>query len=130
MRKKELRGSPVLQVLTQGQELDRTTVHLAVPGFSLAALARFGTEGSLLRDAFFEPWTSGIPATTDRVARAYGQFVELVKWINAALAKDPARAGVLLSRNYTACCRGEVSDPTSVRWAEYEWRRRCHYALS
>jgi hypothetical protein len=129
MRKKELGDSPVLHVLTDGWELDRTTVDLAVPSFSLAALARFGTEGALLREAFFQPWTSSTPAATDRVARAYQQFVGSVEWISAALAKEPARASALLTRNYTTCCLGEVCDPTSVRWAEYEWRRRCHYAL-
>ena len=129
MRKKELEDSPVLHVLIDGRELDRATVDLAVPSFSLAALARFGTEGALLREAFFQPWTSSTPAATDRVAGAYQQFVGSVEWINAALAKEPARAGALLTRNYTACCRGDVCDPTSVRWAEYEWRRRSYYAL-
>lgn len=45
------------------------------------------------------------------------------------LASDPDNASGLLLRNLRRCIEGKSQDRISFAWAEYEYRRRCHFAL-
>ena len=43
--------------------------------------------------------------------------------------RQTAAANQLLARNLDACCKGTLRTQISLAWADYEWRRRHHFAL-
>ncbi|MGB8094783.1 MAG: hypothetical protein WCF62_29380, partial [Pseudolabrys sp.] len=129
LRGQLLNGSPIVEVLKHGEVLDPQIVDLAVPEFSLGAMSAFGDEAAMLCRALFEPWKSEVLRTTERVAVAYRQFAGSIAWLNAALDENPGSATSVLNRNLSKRCGIGDTNEIADRWAEYEWRRRCHYAL-
>jgi hypothetical protein len=127
-RSAALASDPVLRSLRDVTEFSPELVRHAVPHFSLAALAKAGREAELIREALTIPWEPPERAGRERVAHAYEQFDQTLAWIRRSLSTG-ARGPEILTTNLSRCCRGEIEDGPSVRWAEFEWRRRTHFAL-
>ena len=45
------------------------------------------------------------------------------------LASRPDNASGLINRNFRNCIEGKIESEIAFAWAEYEYRRRCHFAL-
>ena len=88
-----------------------------------------GEEARLLHDALVSPWDPGNEPEQARVARAYDGINGTIAWANALLASEPDNAGGLLVRNFKNCIEARSEDRIAFTWAEYEYRRRCHFAL-
>ncbi len=128
-RHRHLKGSSVAAAISTGTQFTRTLAEAAIPDFSLAALAQSSEEASLLYHALVTPWDPGDDAGRARVATAYDGLNGTIAWSKRMLADEPDGATGLLVRNYRTCTGGKTLDSTSLSWAEYEYRRRCHYAL-
>jgi hypothetical protein len=127
-RHKLLADSPLLQVLSSSNVLTPEAANFAVHHFSLSSLDASGAEARLLRDAFQKPWRAA-PVHAGTVTARYMRFMETCEWINARILEGPGPANRILSRNLRTCSIATKSGAASVAWAEYEWRRRQHYAL-
>ena len=128
-RNNRLKGSSVVAAISIGTQFTRALAEAAIPDFSLGALAQSGEETSLLHDSLVTTWDPGDEAGRAAVTAAYNGLNGTIAWAKRMLADESDNATGLLVRNYRACVDGKTADRISFAWAEYEYRRRCHYAL-
>ncbi len=117
-----------VRALLSAEFLSPDTVLAVVDHFSLQGLARAPAEASLLRDALTMPWTPEGRAAAG-VDGSYARFGETLAWLRDAALAGPLRADRLLSGIWSRAAGGEDLGEVRLTWAEYEWRRRLHYAL-
>ena len=129
LRGERLRSSAVMGAVSSGNEISRALVDVAIPDFSLGALALSPNESELLHNAFMTHWDPGSEMERSRVARAYEAFNGTISWANRMLAAEPDSAIGLIVRNFNNCTQQRDRTQIAIRWAEYEYRRRCHFAL-
>ena len=125
IRRARLRASPVMTAISTGTKFSRDLAEAAIPDFSLGSLSSSGDEAGLLHNALVTPWDP----ENEVVAKAYERFNETIAWANGMLASRPDNASGLLKRNFRNCIEGEAKTEVAFAWAEYEYRRRCHFAL-
>ena len=128
-RKERLQTSPTIEAISSGIEISRTLAEAAIPEFSLGSLALSSDESQLLYDTLITPWDPGTESERIRVASAYDAFNGTIAWVNGMLATEPDSATGLIVRNFKSCTEEANGAPVAFRWAEYEYRRRCHFAL-
>jgi hypothetical protein len=119
----------VAATLVAGGTLTPALTRQAIPAFSLNALASSPGEAAILRQMLSEPWAPGEPSEKAFVDAAYDALNGTVAWAKGMLVDKPDTAAGLLIRNYQHCVGGAAADRVSLAWAEYEHRRRCHFAL-
>jgi hypothetical protein len=122
-------GSPIRRLLHSGGDLSRSMAEEAIPDLALGALERRPEETDLLKEALMRPWERDGRVPPERVTNAYSAFNETISWSTSLLQSNPDNATGLLVRNYHRCVTGDSQDATSMTWAEYEYRRRCHLCL-
>lgn len=127
-RQTKLENSPILKLLYDGGNVDPDIAIAAVPEFSLGSLSSDSEEAKLLRTAFRTPWQA-TKAYAGTVEQRYALFLQTQDWIASWSSDGQLSANRVLARNLQACSQGERSDQASIAWAEYEWRRRQHFAL-
>lgn len=116
------------QLLWESDTLSPDEVRAVLPHFSLMGLSRANAEAACLRHALETPW---IPAGGDvSVAEGYERFAGTLAWLRAGANTAPLRADVLLAENYRRkVSHGGGTEVVTTAWAEFEWRRRLHFAL-
>ena len=129
IRRARLQASPVLSAISTGAEFSRALAETAILDFSLGSLTRSVDEVKHLHNALVTPWDPGNEVARDRVAKAYEGFNGTIAWANGMLASRPDNATGLLGRNFRNCIEGEAETEIAFAWAEYEYQRRCHFAL-
>ena len=123
-----MEGNGLKELLWSAEALRPDQARAAAPHFSLGALTRSGREANLLRTALMDSWA---PAGQGTIAEdAYSRFAGTVGWLLAERRQGALHAETMLADNYRLVClsQGRIGD-TRLAWAEYEWRRRLHYAL-
>lgn len=127
-RNEHLDGSSLLTLLWSGGTISQEDAELAISQFSLSGLDANSSEAKALRLAFTTPWQT--PAKySAAIERRYASFNATRYWLGAQIKEGPAGANRILSRNLQACSAGGFTKTASNEWAEFEWRRRQHYAL-
>lgn len=129
LRKERLKSSPAIAGILNGTEISRAQTEGAIPEFSLGSLDRSNCEAQLLYDALVKPWDPGTEAERQQVGRAYEAFEGTIMWAKGLLATDHESATGLIVRNFKNCAQGDHGAQIAFSWAEYEYRRRCHFAL-
>lgn len=129
LRKERLQSSPAMAGILSGNEISRAQAEAAIPEFSLGSLDRSRSEAQLLYDAFVTPWDPGTESERHRVDRAYEAFNGTIAWAKGMLSSDHDSATGLIARNFKNCAQGDQDNQIAFSWAEYEFRRRCHFAL-
>lgn len=116
------------RLLWQSDTLSPDDVRAALPHFSLMGLARAKAEAACLRHALQTAW---VPAGgRASVAEAYERFAGTFGWLRAEAMSGRLRADVLLADNYRrTVSSGDAERGITTAWAEFEWRRRLHFAL-
>ncbi len=126
-RNKLLQGSSVLATLLDGDELSYEVAHDAIAHFSIQSLEPTSAEAQCLVDAFQNPWSA--PGANEKIVRQrYERFSGTLSWIEDRIAEGHGDANQILGRNFQAVCAEKRRDAFSKKWAEYEWRRRQHFA--
>lgn len=119
----------ILAVLEQADEISFDLAQALAPYFSLKSLQRDSMEAEHLRDALLTPWSPSDPRQAEKVDAAYQRFSGTLTWLReeAPHGLDVER---LLSRQLRQIVEGNGhQDETRVAWAQFEWRRRLHFAL-
>lgn len=129
LRNERLQSSPAIAGILKGNEISRAQAEAAIPEFSLGSLDSSSREAQLLYDAFVTPWDPGTEKERHRVSKAYEAFNGTVTWAKGMLATDHDSATGLIVRNFKNCAQGNQGTQIAFSWAEYEYRRRCHFAL-
>lgn len=116
----------------QAESLEAEQAEKLVPYFSLKRLADFPEEAAALRQALEEPWP-GHGQASKGVTESYARFRQTVDWLRqqARESTDGAlRADRLLHTAWSrTALAGRGGGGIADAWAEYEWRRRLHFAV-
>jgi hypothetical protein len=116
-------------LLWDAERLGVVEARALVPHFSLKRLGEADGEAAALREALLTPWSPAGPAAAS-VTRSYGRFAQTIAWLQAQATSAPLRADALLAEVWRTLALGEGGDADVEEcWAEYEWRRRLHFAL-
>lgn len=118
----------IVERLFDGGVLTKDQATRAMDAFSLGSMLAGSDEAALLREAFGNPWRTS-PSRQSQLDQRYRRFGETRSWIQIWASNDRASANRLLARNLDACSRQEQGSSVSLAWADYEWRRRHHFAL-
>jgi hypothetical protein len=127
-RQATLSDDSIVECLFDGGVLTKDQATRVVDSFSLGSMDARSDEAALLREAFGNPWTTS-PSLQPQLDQRYRRFEETRSWIQNWASNGRASANRLLARNLDACCKQEQGSPVSLAWADYEWRRRHHFAL-
>ena len=128
-REKRLQDSPVMAAISNGAEFSPELAEAAIADFSLGSLPNAGEEARLLYSALTNPWSPNNEFDQERVTKAYDGINGTIAWANAMLSAEHDDAAGILVRNFKSCIDGDSENQVAFRWAEYEYRRRCHFAL-
>jgi hypothetical protein len=119
-----LMGSKLMALSLEGGTLTREALLTEGRHFSLNGLHHNPEELTLLREAFRQPYHDGVQSL-------YARFNATVRWACDGIAHGNRSSDELIRENYR-----KVVDPTTTGlaevqlvWAEYELRRRVHFAL-
>jgi len=128
-RKERIESSSAISSILKKENITRAEAETTIPEFSLGALANSAGEAQLLYDALVTPWDPDNEADKHRVLKAYESFNGTITWTNEMLTLGSDNAIGLIVRNFNNCTQQALSSQVAYRWAEYEYRRRCHFAL-
>lgn len=128
VRKAALGDGALRQMLWESDELSPDNVRAAMPQFSVVGLGNAAAEAACLREALETSWAPAGNSTS--VAKAYERFAGTLTWLRKEAKSHPLRVDALLADNYRRVLSGsEDGDITMTAWAEFQWRRRVHFAL-
>jgi hypothetical protein len=120
-RKVALGDGRLLKMLWDSETLSPDDVRAAVPHFSLKGLGRAEAEAACLREALEVPW---LPAGGGE------KFAGTLAWLREEAKSRTLLADALLADNYCRSLNGiAANDEVKIAWAEFEYRRRLHFAL-
>jgi hypothetical protein len=129
-RNAALGNEPWRDVLWDAEVITAEQVRALARHFSLKCLADAPAEAGVLRDALLSPWAPAGATAAENVAQSYDRFGQTIDWLVRSGAEGtPLRAGRLLSDALHQAVDGGIEQPVELLWAEYEWRRRLHFAL-
>lgn len=128
-RKAALGEGPWRALLWEAESLSPADAHALVPHFSLKRLAEATAEAEAFRNALLTPWSPEGPAAAS-VSNSYERFGQTIAWLRETAKGKPLRADTLLANAWKRAAVGEKCEfSVEQAWAEYEWRRRLHFAL-
>jgi hypothetical protein len=121
-----LQESELTKIILNGGALTRDAIIEEGKHFSLGGIQHNPKELEILSKAFYEPFI-------DRpdVLESYGRFNKTVKWAFRRLKDRSLSATELIQLNYREIVTESSKEAIVVElaWAEYEHRRRVHFAL-
>ncbi|HEX2948393.1 MAG TPA: hypothetical protein VHV83_02295 [Armatimonadota bacterium] len=127
IRQHALQQNPLVDLLFSGGALTIGMLELWGHPFSLNGFDRAPEELQVLREAFFHPYHAAAS-----VISVYRKFTQTVDWVLSRLEKsedEDQLSDEVLARNYRDTVEmGTKADETARAWAEYELRRRIHFA--
>lgn len=129
IKRKRLKDSPLITAICNDSKFSLDLARKAVPEFSLGSLSTSAEETRCLSHALITPWDPGNELQRASVGDAYDGITGTIRWAKNMLAAQPNHAAGILAQNYERCTNGSSKDQIAFRWAEYEYRRRCHFAL-
>ena len=92
--------------------------------FSVNALDELENERELLQDAFLHEYVNSA-----EVSKAYQRFLATSSWAFERLDTGAMSSAQLIASAYKEAADGRSGGEVGMAWAEYELRRRVHFAL-
>lgn len=128
-RNAQLDRELVAVVLNGEDQLDPANVRTLTPHFSLKRLSPLSQEATLLRDALVSPWAPVDPGQAKRVKETYDRFNGTIAWLRSQAVQGLAAEDLLSRQCRSTLIDDDYDEPVQRSWAEFEWRRRVHFAL-
>jgi hypothetical protein len=116
--------SRVAACILQGGTLSLADLDHDAPYFSVNRLGAVEAERSLLEDSLLQA-----PVQTAATVGVYQRFVSTSRWALQALDARPMSSGELIVKAYRNALSEPTPDTVTLAWAEYELRRRGHFAI-
>lgn len=124
VRRKELGDSKMLDVILHGGIITLKELKDEAKFFSVNAIDRLHKERDLLVDSFVRPYDE-----KHSVKQAYARFRATTRWALEHLKTDVMSSSDLIRMAYKEATEGGVGNDVGFAWAEFELRRRVHFAL-
>ena len=124
VRRDALDGSALVAAILHGGTVSASALASEAPYFSVNALDELPGERDLLHDAF-------VHAYVDRpdVAGTYRRFLATSRWVFGRLETRALSSAQLIGIAYKDAVETGVDSEVGAAWAEYELRRRVHFAI-
>ena len=119
-----LRGSTLVDAIIQGGTITAAALESEAQFFSVNALDQLENERELLQGAFVREYVS-----TSEVSTRYRRFLATTTWAFERLDRDAMSSAQLIAAAYREAADGRSGDEVGMAWAEFELRRRVHFAL-
>ena len=123
-RRDALQGSALVEAILHGGSVTAAALAAEARFFSVNALDELPGERELLLDAFVQAY-----ADRPDVTATYRRFLATSRWAFERLEKRPMSSAQLIATAYREAAEGECGSEVGAAWAEYELRRRVHFAI-
>ncbi|WP_437656615.1 hypothetical protein [Sorangium sp. So ce1182] len=123
-RRKALDGAKTARCVLEGGSLSINDIDAEAHHFSVNGLVTDTEERRLLREALIRPYVN-----TEHVRGSYERFMATVRWAFSALDGTALSSAELIKEAYREAASGRAGHPVELAWAEYELRRRGHFAI-
>jgi hypothetical protein len=125
-RKSVLKEGGLTKLILNGGVLTRDILSKEGFHFSVNGMKNNPKERYCLIDAFLNPYMD-----TRSINESYARFCDTIEWASRACQHEPVGASDLILNNYSRCMTAKTDTPklVEIAWAEYELRRRVHFAL-
>jgi len=123
-RQNVLRDSPLVDLILHGGIITASALDAEAQFFSVNALNELPEERNLLEEAFIRPYIDDA-----QVAETYRCFLATSRWAFERLEAEVMSSSELIRMAYKEAAEGRVGSEVGMAWAEYELRRRVHFAL-
>lgn len=123
-RRDAFRDSATVDVILHGGRLTTAMIDAEAQFFSLNALDELPRERDLLAEAFVRPYTGAAD-----VKETYDRFLATTRWAFRLLDAEVMSSSELIRRAYKEAAEGRARSDVGFAWAEYELRRRVHFAV-
>ena len=124
VRARALGESPLVSTILHGGKVSSDVLLTDGYLFSVNALDALPEERDILEESLLNPYIN-----SEDVLDSYDRYVATSRWAFDHLASTPMSAPELISTAYREVVEGKKSEPVSLAWAEYELRRRVHFAI-
>ncbi len=123
-RRDALQGSALVEAILHGGSVTASTLASEALFFSVNGLDELPRERELLQEAF-------VHAYVDRpdVSATYRRFLATSRWAFERLETHTMSSAQLIVSAYKEAVDGVSSSDVETAWAEYELRRRVHFAI-
>lgn len=123
-RARALGGSRLAACIQDGGTVSLGDVDAEAKFFSVNSIDAIEDERRLLEEALLTPYVDA-----QDVVSTYDRFRATSQWVFKALDGRTLSSSELILDAYRMASRGAPSDQVGIAWAEYEFRRRGHFAL-
>ena len=123
-RRDILQGSALVDAILHGGTIAAPTLKSEAQFFSVNALDELENERELLQEAFLGEYVSNAEVN-DR----YRRFLATSRWVFERLDGGAMSSAQLIAAAYKEAADGRSIGEVGMAWAEYELRRRVHFAL-
>ncbi len=123
-RRDALRNSPLVDIILHGGIITSPALDMEAQFFSVNALSELPEERNLLEEAFLRPYTED-----SQVAETYKRFLATSCWTFEHLEAEVMSSSELIRIAYQEAAEGRAASEVGMAWAEYELRRRVHFAI-
>jgi len=123
-RRDALRDSTMVDLILHGGVITSTALDSEAGLFSVNAIDQLPKERDLLVEAFVRPYVGD--AT---VSDAYRRFLATSRWVFEHLEAEVMSSSDLIRTAYKEAAEGRAGSDVGMAWAEYELRRRVHFAV-
>ena len=123
-RQDAIGASKLVNLIFQGGVLTAAELKAEARFFSVNAILDVPKEHDLLVEAFLNPFIDNAI-----VRDVYRRFLATSHWVFEHLRKEQLSSSSLICKAYRQATERQTETDVAIAWAEYEVRRRVHFAL-
>ncbi|MCY4560698.1 MAG: hypothetical protein OXF79_30910 [Chloroflexi bacterium] len=124
VRRDVLQGSVLVDAILHGGTITAPALGSVAQFFSVNALDELENERELQQEAFLAEYVSNT-----EVSNRYRRFLATSSWVFERLDGGAISSAQLIAAAYREAADGPSGGEVAMAWAEYELRRRVHFAL-
>ena len=123
-RRDALHGSWLVDLILHGGDITMAALDAEAQLFSVNAIEEVPEEHDLLVEAFVHPYVKEAS-----VKDVYHRFLATSSWVFHHLDDEVMSSADLIRTAYKEAAKGQAESDVGMAWAEYELRRRVHFAI-
>ena len=123
-RQEAMRGSVLGKKIISGGTMTASTLNSEAHYFSTNAIAEVPQERDLLQDALVKKYVNSA-----EVSKTYHRFLATSRWAFERIGMGVMSSSQLIRRAFKEATEGRFNEMVGLAWAEYELRRRVHFAI-
>ena len=123
-RRDALHGSSLVDLICHGGNITMAALDAEAQFFSANAIDKVPEEHDLLVEAFVHPYVEEA-----NVKDVHHRFLATSRWVFQRLDGEVMSSADLIRTAYREAAKGRSESNVGMAWAEYELRRRVHFAI-